>query len=395
MIVLSAPDNSKNDAVGRMAGSDILPRLEDTKKLGFGLMRLPRKEGQIDVEQVKTMVDMFMEAGLTYFDTAWAYPGSEEAIRQALVERYPRDSFTLATKNAAWRCESREDAIAQLETSLERTGAGYIDYYLLHNLGESRTAYFDRYGIWDFAKEMKKAGKVKHIGFSFHSRAAELEKILEEHPEMEFVQLQINWADWESPTVESRKCYETARRYGKPIIVMEPVKGGMLANPPEKVRDILNRAGDGKSYASWAVRFAASLPGVATVLSGMSNIEQMADNLSYMKDFRPLDESEKKTISDARIALESMPIIPCTGCDYCAKVCPNDIGISGTFSAMNIVNLYGYSEFAKSQEIWLVKGHGRNPGTECIECGECEKVCPQHIDIREELKKAGAVFYPQ
>ena len=212
---------------------------------------------------------------------------------------------------------------------------------------------------------------------------------------MEFVQLQINWADWDSPTIESRKCYETARRYGKPIIVMEPIKGGLLADPPEKVKEILDGAGSGKSCASWALRFAASLPGVAKVLSGMSNVEQMADNLSFMKDFRTLDEREKKIVIDAQAAMASMPIIPCTACDNCAKACPKNIVISGTFSAMNIVNLYGYSDFAKSEENWLVKLHGKSPGTECIGCGECEKVCPQHIDIREELRKANATFYPE
>lgn len=251
---------------------------EEIKKLGFGLMRLPQKDGAIDIEQTKTMVDMFLKEGFTYFDTAWAYNGSEDAIRQALVERYPRDSFKLATKNAAWiNCKTREDAINQFETSLQRTGAGYFDFYLLHNLGEHRTKAFDDFDMWSFVQEMKKEGKIKHVGFSFHSTPEELEEILKKHPEMEFVQLQINYADWENPAIKSKECYEMARKYGKPVVIMEPVKGGMLANPPEPVAKILKEANPNTSFASWAIKFAANLDGVITILSGMSNVEQMKD----------------------------------------------------------------------------------------------------------------------
>ena len=239
---------------------------KEIKKLGFGLMRLPKKDDVIDVEQVKVMVDHFMDAGFTYFDTAWAYPGSEDAIRQALVERYTRESFQLATKNAAWiGCKTKEDAIAQFETSLKQSGAGYFDNYLLHNLGESRTHFFDDFDMWDFVKDMKAQGKIKHIGFSFHSTPEELEPILQAHPEVEFVQLQINYADWENPAINSKGVYEMAQKYHKPVIVMEPVKGGMLANPPESVAKVLNDAEPDMSTASWAVRFAADLPGVLVV----------------------------------------------------------------------------------------------------------------------------------
>ena len=270
------------------------------KKLGFGLMRLPKKEDVIDVEQVKEMVDEFMNAGFTYFDTAWAYAGSEDAIRQALVERYPRESFQLATKNAAWiNCKTREEAIAQFDTSLKQMQAGYFDFYLLHNLGESRTKFFDEFDLWSWVQEKKKEGLIRHVGFSFHSTPEELEEILKAHPEMEFVQLQINYADWENPAIQSRGCYEVARKYGKPVIIMEPVKGGMLANPPESVEKILKQADPKASNASWAIRFAADLEGVITVLSGMSNIEQMKDNLSYMKDFKGFDEKQKEVIHKA------------------------------------------------------------------------------------------------
>lgn len=367
-----------------------MPHLgEEIKKLGFGLMRLPQKEeGVIDIEQTKKMVDLFMKAGFTYFDTAWAYAGSEDAIRQALVERYPRESYQLATKNAAWiNCKTREEAIAQFDVSLKQTGAGYFDLYLLHNLGESRTKFFDDFDMWSWVQEKKAEGLIKHVGFSFHSTPEELEAILEAHPEMEFVQLQINYADWENPAIQSRACYEVARKHGKPVIIMEPVKGGMLATPPKSVEEILKKADPDASNASWAIRFAAGLEGVITVLSGMSNIEQMEDNLSYMKDFAGLTEEQKSTLEAAQEEMNRIPLIPCTTCNYCAKVCPMDIGISGSFTAMNYLTLYGSKPAALHQENWLVGGHGKKRADQCIKCGACEAACPQHISIREELER--------
>ena len=250
-----------------------------------------------------------------------------------------------------------------------------------------RTQYFDNFDLWSWVQEKKVQGLIKHVGFSFHSTPEELEAILTAHPEMEFVQLQINYADWENPAVQSRACYEVARKHGKPVIIMEPVKGGMLATPPESVEKILKNAEPDASPASWAVRFAANLEGVITVLSGMSNVEQMQDNLSYMKTFDGLSEKEKETLDKAQEELKKIPLIPCTTCNYCAKVCPKEIGISGSFTAMNYLTLYGSKPQALHQENWLVGGHGRKSATECVKCGKCEEVCPQHIKIRDELEK--------
>ena len=357
-------------------------------KLGFGLMRLPKlADRSIDVEQVKEMADLFIEAGGTYFDTAYVYDNgaSEEAFRKAVVERYPRESFTVATKLNAWHgAKNEQEAKQQFFTSLERTGAGYFDFYLLHALQESNFKLYDDYHIWDFVKEQYDKGLIRHWGFSFHGTPGLLDELLTLHPDAAFVQLQINYADWDSPSVESGKCYEVARKHGKPVVIMEPVKGGGLANPPASVLDLFRSADPDASAASWAVRYAASLPGVLTVLSGMSNVEQMKDNLSYMKDFKPLTEEEHGVIAKAQDIIRKEITIPCTACSYCTDGCPMSIPIPDIFKVANDCIFAHKAPPARGRYARVTQGKGK--ASDCVECGQCENACPQHLPIITLLK---------
>lgn len=363
---------------------------KDVPKLGFGMMRLPKKGLQTDVEQVKKMVDMFMEAGFTYFDTAFVYLGSEAAAKKALVDRYPRESYTLATKLNVLVAPTEKAARKQFDTSLERTGAGYFDYYLLHALMENNYARYEKLHLWDFVKEQKQKGLIKHFGFSYHAGPELLDKLLTQHPDVDFIQLQINYADWEKPSVTSRANYEVARRHGKSIVVMEPVKGGTLANPPAKVKELMQSVHPDMSCASWAIRFAASLDGIITVLSGMSNVEQMRDNISYMKNFRPLDEQEQKIIHMAQRILGNSSTIPCTACHYCTEGCPKHIPIPEIFSAAN--KQLGNGQMAEAVQEYRAATVNGCRASDCIACRQCERACPQHLPIVENLKKCAAML---
>ena len=355
-------------------------------KLGFGLMRLPQNaDGSINIEETSAMVDKFLAAGGTYFDTAYVYGDgeSEIAARKALVERHPRNSFTLATKICSWKAHDEQSARQEFYTSLERTGAGYFDYYLLHALQTNNYEKYEEYRIWDFVKELKSKGLVKYFGFSFHDSPALLDKLLCDHSEVDFVQLQINYADWNNQDVASRECYEIARKHGKSIVIMEPVKGGALANPPTSVTQILKSANPKASCASWAIRYAASLDGVIAVLSGMSNMAQMEDNLSYMTDFKPLNAMELAVIEQAQQALAAIPTIPCTACHYCTGGCPKRIPIPEIFAARNKHIRELKLSHAKSDYQNAVNGVGK--ASDCIQCGQCEGVCPQQLKITELL----------
>ena len=362
--------------------------MEETKKLGFGLMRLPRKGLRTDVEQTKKMVDLFMEAGFTYFDTAYVYPGSEDTIKKALVDRYPRESYTLATKLFAAMIPTEKIAKNEFDVSLKRTGAGYFDYYLLHSIMENNYHQYDKFHLWDFVREKKEQGLIKHVGFSFHAGPDLLDKLLTDHPEVEFVQLQINYADWERPTVQSRANYEVARKHGKWITVMEPVKGGALADPPKEVKDLFKSYAPDMSYPSWAIRFVASLDGILTVLSGMSNVDQMKDNVSYMKDFKPLNAEEREIIRKAQRIIGNSNTIPCTGCSYCTKGCPMQVPIPSIFAAQN--DLLGNGQKEQAKEAYKKLMDAGSVASDCIQCGQCESVCPQHINIIEKLKECDA-----
>lgn len=370
-----------------------------TKRLGFGLMRLPLSDPDdpagIDMERTKQMVDTFLERGFTYFDTAWMYCGfqSENAAREALVERYPRDCFTLATKLHAGFLQSKEDRDRIFNEQMAKTGVEYFDYYLLHDIGQDHYKVYTELDCFQWLQEKKRQGLVKHIGFSYHDNAELLDQVLTEHPEMEFVQLQINYLDWDSAGIQSGKCYETAVKHKKPVIVMEPVKGGTLANVPEGVERLFKDVHPDWSVSSWAIRFAASLDNVMMVLSGMSSMEQLLDNTEYMAEFQPLNAEEQQTIREAAAMINSNIVIPCTGCSYCTDGCPMKIAIPKYFSLYN----------ADLQEIkekgWTPQGeyYDRLTGTfgkasACVACGQCEGVCPQHLPIIEHLKEVAAHF---
>ncbi|MCD8293992.1 MAG: aldo/keto reductase [Clostridia bacterium] len=375
-----------------------------TKKLGFGTMRLPVlvKDGQeiIDIEQYCKMADMFLERGFTYFDTAWMYHGhtSEDAFKEAVFKRYPRDAYTIATKMPTMMLYGPKAQEEIFEKQLEKTGVDFFDYYLIHNLNVDNYAECMKYGTIEYVEEQMAKGRIKHLGFSFHDNAEFLEMLLQKYPEMEFVQLQLNYLDWDNEAIQSRKVYEMARKYNKEIVVMEPVKGGTLANLPPKAEKILRDIHPDWSPAQWAIRFAAGLDGVRLVLSGMTSLAQMDDNTSFMQDFKPLTAEETKAVFKVRDIIINNGTIPCTGCRYCieANTCPMGIPIPDYFALYNAeqIDVINAATGWTPQEQYYgnLVGHGKGRASGCIGCRGCESVCPQHIKVSEWMEKVSARF---
>lgn len=361
------------------------------KKLGFGLMRLPltdaNDKGSIDIEALKEMVDTFMEQGFTYFDTAWMYCAfkSENAVKEALTDRYPRDRYTLTTKLHASYLKTKEDRNRIFEEQRQKTGVDYFDYYLIHAIDQELYSLYNEMDCFNWLIEKKKQGLVKHIGFSYHDSAEFLDQVLTEHPEMEFVQLQMNYLDWESAEVQSRKCYEVAIKHGKPVIVMEPVKGGILADVPAEVRESFAAYHPDLSVPSWAIRFVASLDNVAMVLSGMSNMEQLMDNISYMKEFVPMNAEETELVHKAAEMIKDSIAIPCTGCSYCTEGCPMQIAIPDLFRVYNKSKRGEITDVEANEEYRQLTESG-GKARECLACGQCQVACPQHLEIINYLK---------
>ncbi len=368
------------------------------KKLGFGCMRLPLLDetnpASVDIKHVFQMVDTFLLRGFTYFDTAYTYHAmqSEAVVREALVKRHPREAFQLATKLPTMRLTCREDQERIFAEQLQKCGVSYFDYYLLHELGAHSYETAKKLDSFSFVRQKKAEGAIRRIGFSFHDSAQLLDEILTEHPEMEFVQLQINYLDWDNESIQSRKCWEVARRHSKPVIVIEPVKGGTLANVPKAAEQLFFRCRPDRSIASWAIRFAASLDNVMMVLSGMSTLEQLMDNLSYMEQFEPLSEKEHAVIRQAAAMLLRSVAIPCTACRYCLDECPAHLPIPQFFALYNAEQQALNQSFSTQQAYYsnLTRSNGR--ASDCLGCKKCEASCPQHIHVADWMKAVANTF---
>lgn len=361
-------------------------------KLGFGLMRLPEKDGKIEIERVNAMVDRYMQTGMNYFDTAYIYHGghSEEAAREAVVKRYPRDSFMLATKLPVWEVKQQSDVERIFSEQLQRTGVDYFDFYLLHSIEEANYEQYENYDCFNWGLKKKEEGKIKHFGFSFHGSPELLEKVLDKHPEMEFVQIQLNYLDRTNPVVRSQRLYDIAHKKNIPIIIMEPVRGGMLANMQPEIEAKFKAARPNDSVASWALRYVGSLDGVVTILSGMSTEEQMEDNIKTFTNFEPLTDGEMKIIDEVTEEILRIPQIGCTACKYCTDGCPMKISIPDVFRTINTLRRYPDDWRAKNFYSGLINRSGK--AADCIACGQCESVCPQHLPIIELLKEAAGIL---
>jgi len=370
------------------------------KKLGFGMMRLPltdaAEQSKVDLEQVCRMVDCFLERGFTYFDTAYMYHEytSEQVVREALVRRHNRESFLLADKLPMMHLKDSGPGEQEkiLQGQLEKCGVEYFDVYLLHNLNRKTWPIAQRLDSFTFLKGVKASGRARRIGFSFHDNAELLEELLNACPEVDVVQLQINYADWETNSIQSRKCYETAVRHGKQVIVMEPVKGGRLAKLPEAAEEPLRALRPDWSPASWAIRFAASLEQVMVVLSGMSAMEQLEENTGYMADFAPLTGEERGALAQALAKLDEVTAIPCTGCRYCVEGCPQDIAIPEYFDLFNQERRMLPTERGAQKGYYANYAQSHGAASACVACGQCEEACPQHIPIISWLKQVAETF---
>ena len=362
-------------------------------KIGFGLMRLPEKDGAIDIEQVSQMADAYMEAGFNYFDTAYVYHGgnSEKVVKEAIVKRFPRESFTIATKLPAWFLHSPEDRDKVFEEQLDRCGVDYFDYYLLHSLEDGNNYdTYEKYDCFDWGIKKRDEGKIRHFGFSFHGTPELLVQVLDKHPEIEFVQIQLNYADWDNKIVHSGELYEILRDRNIPMIIMEPAKGGKLANLDDECAEILKAIRPDKSVASWAFRYVGSLPGIATILSGMSTPEQMEDNINTFKDFEPLSEEELAAIDKVKEIMNRVELAGCTSCKYCVEGCPMGISIPDVISAVNTKRKFPGDMRPQFFYNGLVDRYSH--ASDCIACGQCEGVCPQHLPIIDLMKEAVEKF---
>ncbi|MBQ6508547.1 MAG: aldo/keto reductase [Flexilinea sp.] len=363
--------------------------LSEMPKLGFGLMRLPETDGKIDLEEVCRMVDMYMEAGLNYFDTAYVYHSgkSEVAAKEAIVKRYPRESFRLATKLPGWELKTEADRDRIFNEQLERAGVDYYDFYLLHSVENGNVDIYEKLDCFNWGLQKKAEGKIRHFGFSFHGSPDLLERLLDEHPEVEFVQIQLNYADWNNPVVRSGMLYDILSKRNIPMIIMEPCKGGSLAKLKPELEEKYKALRPESSVASWAFRFVASLPGVMTILSGMTHTDQMQDNISTFTNFEPLSDEEKRTIEEVTAIMLDIPQIGCTACKYCVDGCPMQISIPDVFRAINTMNLYN-EDFRPRMFYNGLIDLGKGRASDCIACGQCEGVCPQHLPIISLMKQA-------